>query len=129
MKQRYSRQREEILTLLRSVKNHPTADWIYTQLKQTRPNLSLGTVYRNLNLLEANGLIQRLTFGPSYHHYDGDPQPHCHFCCQECGAIYDLPGYTFHHSVEEIEAETGFTISGSRLEFYGICDACKKGTQ
>lgn len=124
--QRYSRQREEILKLLKKSKNHPTADWIYTTLKQQMPDLSLGTVYRNLSLLEQNGDIQKLTFGPSFHHYDGNPEPHCHFLCSCCGNIYDLMGHDFSHMIDQIRANTDFTVSGFRLEFYGICSPCKK---
>ncbi|MGI6176429.1 MAG: Fur family transcriptional regulator [Christensenellales bacterium] len=122
MKQKHSKQREEILQLLRSVDTHPTADWIYRELKPKMPDLSLGTVYRNLSLFVKNGQIQRLTFGSSLDHFDGNPQPHAHFCCAECGHIYDVDFEGLDTLSDALH--TTHTIQGCRLEFYGICAHC-----
>ena len=85
---RYSRQRELIYEALRQTEQHPTAEMIYQWLKPANPSLSLGTVYRNLNLLADEGAIRRMAF--PVERYDAKTMPHPHFCCDQCGAVYDL---------------------------------------
>ena len=87
---RYSRQREALLTLLRSTKTHPDAEWLYTGLRKEYPNISLGTVYRNLRQLTEVGEILELCYG-STSHFDGDISPHYHMICSCCRKIYDIP--------------------------------------
>ena len=82
--QRMTRQKKIILDILRSVKTHPTAEWIYQEARQQIPGLSLGTVYRNLNLLRDNGEIMELNYGSSQSHFDGTAANHYHFQCREC---------------------------------------------
>ena len=87
---RYSKQRELILLNLQSRSDHPTAEMIYQDLKSQHPNLSLGTVYRNLNQLCENHQILKLDIGGPMVRYDGNIQPHIHFICDQCGKIYDI---------------------------------------
>lgn len=86
----YSRQREAVLNVLCSTKSHPTAAWIYEQVRQQIPNISLGTVYRNLSGLAEDGTIKKLSFGDASVHFDGDISVHSHFYCEHCGEITDI---------------------------------------
>lgn len=124
-----SRQRDAILSLLRSVDTHPTADWLYTQLKQTMPELSLGTVYRNLAFLVDAGEIMELTYGSNVHRYDGNAKNHYHFVCERCKNVKDIPISVKHGLEAEVSVVTGFETTGHRLEFFGVCDDCKKAAQ
>lgn len=118
-----SKQREAILKELCSRCDHPTADELYTQLRKELPSISLGTVYRNLSLLNNEGLIRKLACGTA-DHFDGNPNPHYHFCCNHCGRVYDLDMPV--HSDLEAEAakHTDFTIESHSLIFYGKCRNC-----
>ena len=89
MIQRYSKQRETLLQYLRSVTCHPTAETVYLQVRKEIPNISLGTVYRNLNQLAEEGTILRLTANNGADYYDGFIQPHLHILCTRCGKIDD----------------------------------------
>ena len=86
----YSRQREAVLNVLCSTTSHPTAAWIYEQVKLEIPNISLGTVYRNLSGLCEDGTIKKLSFGDASVHFDGDTTVHSHFYCEHCGEITDI---------------------------------------
>jgi Fe2+ or Zn2+ uptake regulation protein len=123
-----SRQRDLILGILRSARCHPTADWIYEKARKEMPNISLGTVYRNLNLLRDEGKIQELCFGRNMNRYDGDLRDHYHVRCVVCGSVEDVPHISPRASVGEIEQLTGYKIHSHRLEFSGVCPACHKNT-
>ena len=124
---KYSRQREAIKEFLMTRKDHPTADTVYSSIRQDFPNISLGTVYRNLTLLSDLGEIQRLHVGDGVDHFDADTSKHYHFICQKCGAVIDLKL----DSLDYINnlAGVGFDgqIAGSITYFYGLCgDCCKQ---
>ena len=87
---KYSRQRESIKEYLMSTKEHPTADMVYLHVKQEFPNISLGTVYRNLNLLADIGEIIKISTLNGGDRFDGTTTPHYHFFCTDCGAVLDL---------------------------------------
>ena len=87
---KYSRQREAIKCFLMTRKDHPTADVVYHSLRADFPNISLGTVYRNLTLLADLGEIARLRLGDGVDHFDADTSRHYHFICSECGSVLDL---------------------------------------
>ena len=123
---RNSRQRERILSLLASTDNHPTASWIYDELKKEISKLSLGTVYRNLNILSEKGIIRRFNFGSTFDRYDADVTPHYHFCCEKCGIFIDLATPVNERLNREVEKTSGFKIKRHRIEFYGLCDKCLK---
>ena len=90
-KLRYSHQREMIYNYLLSTKEHPSAEMIYDELKKDEPTLSLGTVYRNLKLLEELGMVKKVTTLNNVERYDACCEDHVHFVCEECGMILDLP--------------------------------------
>ena len=119
-----SKQRELIKAFLMGRKDHPTADVIYMNVRQQNPNISLGTVYRNLTLLADIGEIQRLHLGDGVDHFDADISPHYHFVCSECGSVIDLEMQSI-ESINDI-AGAGFDgkIAGHMTYFYGICGTC-----
>ena len=87
---KYSRQREAIKTFLAGRYDHPTAETVYLGIKEDFPNISLGTVYRNLSLLSDIGEIQKLSTGIGPDRFDGNPALHYHFICKHCGSVLDL---------------------------------------
>ena len=119
-----SKQRDMIKAFLMGRKDHPTADVIYMNVRQQNPNISLGTVYRNLTLLADIGEIQRLRVGDGVDHFDADISPHYHFVCTECGSVIDLEMESI-ESINEI-ASAGFDgkITGHVTYFYGSCATC-----
>ena len=121
---KYSKQREAIHDFLKTRKDHPTAEMVYTSLKPDHPNLSLGTVYRNLSLLADLGEISRFRVGDGTDHFDYDTSPHYHFVCSECGSVIDLEM----ESIDQIENIAGMNfdgkIYGHMTYFYGKCGTC-----
>ena len=85
-----SRQREAIRQCLTGRYDHPTAETVYMSIKDEFPNISLGTVYRNLSLLSDLGEVQKITVSGGPDRFDGNPAPHYHFSCRECGCVMDL---------------------------------------
>ena len=117
---RYSRQREAVLLELSSVTSHPTADEIYEMTKKTIPNISLGTVYRNLNNLEKEGKILKFIINGK-EHFDANINPHIHLCCEKCGGIKDVFDETA--SVQaEIKKINSFIINNIIIN--GVCNEC-----
>ncbi|MGM0472246.1 MAG: Fur family transcriptional regulator [Bacillota bacterium] len=125
-KRRMTKQRKKILEVLRSTNSHPTADWIYEQVKKEIPNISLGTVYRNLNVLEEMGEIMELDYSSSHSHFDGNPENHYHFNCLECGKICDVDESVYSDLNQNVEDEMDCEVSYHRLEFFGTCSECKE---
>jgi len=122
---RMTEQRALILRILRSTKSHPTADWIYQEARKSMPNISLGTVYRNLRVLSEAGEIMELDFGSGYSRYDGNPDNHYHFECRKCGKMYDVDLDLVNHLDNLVAEALGAVIEEHRLEFYGICRECR----
>lgn len=122
---KYSKQRDALLTLLKSTHSHPSADWLYTELKKEFPNISLGTVYRNLALLAENGSILKIATSSQKEHFDGFTHPHCHFVCSSCDCIYDVDLADTGLLDEAVEQNLGATVDSHSLVFYGICSECK----
>lgn len=122
---KYSRQRESIKNFLISRYDHPTAETVYLNIKESFPNISLGTVYRNLNLLAEIGEIQKLSTGIGPDRFDGNPCPHYHFICNQCGSVLDLDVNGLEHI--NILAGQNFDgeIEGHITYFYGKCPQCK----
>lgn len=122
---KYSRQRESIKDFLMTTKEHPTADTVYMNVRKEYPNISLGTVYRNLTLLADMGEIVRLHLGDGTDHFDACTKPHYHFVCTECGKVSDLQLETV-DSINEI-AGINFDgrIHGHVTYFYGKCGSCQ----
>lgn len=123
---KYSRQRESIKDFLMTQTTHPTADVVYENMKQIYPNISLGTVYRNLSLLADLGEIQKLSSLGGADRYDGRTTPHCHFICSECGSIMDLDIDAVDTLVTEAEEQFSGKITGYSARFFGLCEDCLK---
>ncbi|NLP34232.1 MAG: transcriptional repressor [Clostridiales bacterium] len=124
---KYSRQREAIKEYLAKTKEHPTADTVYMHIREQYPNISLGTVYRNLNLLVSQGEIIKINCNDSSDRFDGNPEPHYHFICNECNRVMDLEMESIDH-INKI-AGAGFEgkIEGNVTFFHGLCPDCNKG--
>jgi len=99
---RKTKQRDLILKVLRSTDTHPTADWIYEQVKKEMPNISLGTVYRNLGKLAKSGEITELSFGSKYSRFDGNADDHYHFICTSCEKVIDIKGCPVDKDLEKV---------------------------
>lgn len=121
---RYSRQRELIYETLKCSNQHPTAEMLYSWLKPENPTLSLGTVYRNLNLLADEGAITRMAF--PVERYDAKVEPHSHFRCMVCGGVYDLELPYDRHLDDAALLASGHDISRHELIFHGSCCNCKQ---
>ncbi len=121
---RMTRQRSIILEELRSVDSHPSADEIYEMVRKRLPRISLGTVYRNLEILCELGEIQKLEAGGILKRFDGNPKLHYHIRCIGCGRVVDAPVNPLIHAGEAIHAATDYKIIGHRFEFLGVCPAC-----
>lgn len=123
---KHSRQREMIKAFLMTRKDHPTADVVYMNVRQQNPNISLGTVYRNLTLLADIGEIRRLRVGDGVDHFDADTSPHYHFVCSECGCVSDLEMDSIEEITEIAGANFDGYIAGHITYFYGTCGKCMK---
>ena len=118
----YSRQREAILQVLRSTDTHPTAAAVYEEVRKIIPNISLGTVYRNLAVLSADGTVLSLSVGDGYEHFDGDASPHAHLHCKKCGRIFDAR--LEHDYLADIAEDNGFESETTVYMVYGVCGEC-----
>lgn len=126
-KARNTRQRQLILEVLKDTKSHPTADWLYQRVREQMPNVSLGTVYRNLGVLKEQQVIQELRHAGNQSRYDGNPHPHYHFFCTDCGRVDDVTLDYTEEAEKWIEDQMpGYDIKGHNTEFYGICPDCKQ---
>ena len=124
---RYSKKREAILSARRGTKSHPSAEWVYQTLKPTHPDLSLGTVYRNLALFRQQGVIQSVGVVNGQERFDADTSLHHHFVCERCGSVLDLD---FRQEQEDswdqaVSEQYGFKTLRHELIFYGICKTCQ----
>ena len=122
---RKSKQREAIIKVVKGTTSHPTADWVYEQVRKELPNISLGTVYRNLNLLQREGEILELNFGNTLSRFDGNTRNHYHFRCEGCGRIFDVDEPVHKEMEKGVAQKTGFKVFNHRLEFRGLCKDCQ----
>lgn len=122
---KYSRQRESIKNYLHNREDHPTADMVYSSIREQFPNISLGTVYRNLSLLVELGEIQKITTEGA-DRFDARVAPHSHFVCRQCGSVLDVM-IPLDNPAEEVNRcwDQG-EIEECRMDFFGICNHCKK---
>ncbi len=122
---KHSRQRDSILENLMTRKDHPTADMVYSDMRKSYPNISLGTVYRNLSLLTETGEITRLPGINGADRYDGHNEPHDHFICRCCGAVIDLEPVDTADLTRQVSSRfTGGRIESCNISFFGICGCC-----
>ena len=123
-KVRMTRQRRVILEELRKHNDHPTADMIYERVRKRLPHVSLGTIYRNLEVLSSLGEIQTLEMSGAQKRFDGIAQKHYHIRCIHCGSVDDAPIAPLNRLEDALYGSTVYTIIGHRLEFIGLCPAC-----
>jgi len=121
---KYSRQREAICQFLSTRTDHPTAETIYASLRADMPNISLGTVYRNLSLLADTGQIQKLSGSGTSDRFDPNPAPHYHFHCECCGCVEDIPMTSMDSLNQLAQAHIGGKIRSHTLMFHGTCSSC-----
>ncbi|MBR9981320.1 MAG: transcriptional repressor [Desulfatitalea sp.] len=124
-----TRQRRVILEELRRENAHPTADMLYEMVRLRLPHVSLGTVYRNLEILTALGEIQTLEISGSQKRYDGIPHKHYHIRCIHCGRMDDAPIAPLNRLEDTLYGSTVYTIIGHRLEFLGLCPECSRNDE
>lgn len=124
---RMTKQRRVILEELRMFHTHPTADEIYERVRTKLPHVSLGTVYRNLELLSRSGVIRKLEIGGQQMRFDGELNKHQHIRCIRCGRIDDLRGDPLPTECDrDVLASTGYELIERHVEFLGICPACRE---
>lgn len=119
-----TKQKKTILEILKNTKTHPTADWIYQEARKVLPDISLGTVYRNLRVLKEQNEILELKYGSAFSRYDGNCENHYHFVCKDCGRVIDVDMDVLYELDEKIEKTKGVIVYYHRLEFYGTCSSC-----
>ena len=126
-RENFSRKREAILQKIRGSHIHPTAEWVYQELQNEYPDLSLGTVYRNLTRFKEDGTIRSLGVINGQEHFDGELNAHDHFLCVECGQILDLARPAFlEESIEHLEKTGNLVVRSYDLLLRGTCPACCK---
>lgn len=124
---RSSKQRDLIVEIVRLLKSHPSAEEVYYVAKGTMPNISLGTVYRNLRLLASEGTIREVQFETGPMRFDGMVEDHEHFVCQQCGTVLDIPPTPALRHAQFAHPELrNAQVTGYSLSYYGICPSCKK---
>jgi Fur family transcriptional regulator, ferric uptake regulator len=117
--------RRIILEEIMNLDSHPTADEVYEIVRKRLPKVSLGTIYRNLDILSGKGLIQKLEVGGSQRRFDGNTGNHYHLRCTECGQVIDLTTKPLKEIEKTISQLADWDILGHRLELIGICLSCK----
>jgi Fur family ferric uptake transcriptional regulator len=122
---RMTKQRRVILDELRKLKSHPSADEVYRRVRRFLPRISLGTVYRNLEVLSQEGVVQKVELGGPQRRYDGDITTHYHVRCIECGRVEDAPVKPTKSVEERLRRLSDYEILGHRVEFIGLCPKCK----
>ena len=123
---RNTKKRSAILECIQGTTCHPTADWVFRQLKPAIPDLSLGTVYRNLSRFKEQGQIVSLGTVKGVERFDGNTAPHVHFVCSECGGVLDLQGVAVPAELQSAVANTtGGEVTGCQLTFTGVCMGCQ----
>jgi Fur family ferric uptake transcriptional regulator len=126
---RMTRQRRVILEELAKLKTHPTADELYRIVRRRVRRISLSTVYRNLDILARAGTIHKIDMAGAQARFDGDVSRHYHLRCTKCGRVDDSPAGPLPMIDEAARQITSYEIVGHRLEFLGICPACKSACE
>ena len=126
---RGSKQRDTILRVVKNSKDHPRADWVYDEVRREIPNISMGTVYRNLKTLAKSGDIRQLELADGTSRFDGNTDSHYHFRCEKCGQIFDLDEPVDRSIGERVAKNTGLKIFRQRMELIGLCNACQAKAQ
>ena len=125
---RMTRQRRVILDQMQSTDEHLDADEIYQRVRLELPRISMGTVYRNIEILSRAGLIKRLDLGGRRKLYDGGVHHHYHVQCSECGEVSDISAESFRQLESLARSGSDYKILGHDLRFEGLCPKCQKST-
>lgn len=125
---KFSRQRESIIENLKHRYDHPTADMVYSDIREIYPNVSLGTVYRNLSLLAQEDQIQKLITEDGVLHFDYNVNPHDHFVCRNCGAMSDLNNLQSDDVLLQARAQCKGYVEKCVVTCYGLCEKCNTET-
>ncbi|MCK4539143.1 MAG: transcriptional repressor [Candidatus Krumholzibacteria bacterium] len=124
---RMTRQRRIILDDIRKNRIHPTADEVYKSVRKRLPRISLGTVYRNLDLLARTGEIRKISIAGKQMRFDGDKSDHMHITCVRCGKLTDIPDDPRYCDVcRETLADSGFVLQSVSVELFGVCPDCRE---
>ena len=124
---RYSAKREAILQLIQSTKTHPSAEWVFQQLKPQFPDLSLGTVYRNLAAFRQDGTLTSVGVVNGQERFDAETAPHTHFICGSCGQVCDMFDLIVPEELVKAPSQKeGVRVDHYQLTFQGVCKNCLK---
>lgn len=123
-----TRQKEAILKVLRSTISHPTADQIYDAVRREIPNISKGTIYRNLRVLQEEGTVTELNLDGTVSRFEVKQSRHYHFKCEKCGRVFDLDEPVNTELDEKVAKKTGFKVTHHQMEFRGLCKDCQAPT-
>ena len=121
---KHSQKRDAIYKELASLKTHPSAEELYSRLKANMPDLSLGTVYRNLSVFRGEGLAVSIASVGGEERYDADTSEHSHFICENCGAVFDVDSGDDFGDLEYVSGKYGVKAVRRRLIYYGKCAKC-----
>ncbi len=122
----YSKQREIIFDTLQENVVHPTAEYLYTKIKEKDPKISLATLYRNLNQLAENGIIKKIDGLENSSHFDHNTHEHYHFICKKCKRVFDIDADVAPELIRKTEELTDFVIENHDIVFSGICKDCRQ---
>lgn len=123
--EKYSKQREEVFNYIKESKSHLSAEDVYMGLKLKNPNISRGTVYRNLNLLVDKGLVNKISNSGAPDKFDFAGYEHSHAICKQCGEVFDIEALLDDKTKEIIKSQTGLEDFSNDFTVYGICKICK----
>jgi Fur family peroxide stress response transcriptional regulator len=123
---RMTNQRLEIISFLQSTHEHPTAEKIYIEVRKKLPKISLGTIYRNLEVLANKGMVVKLCLGEDKDRYDGDTNSHYHFFCNQCRRIIDIIMPDAEQLKDRVEGQLSSKVESTDILFRGVCDFCQK---
>lgn len=120
------RKRSAILTCLRQSKEHPSAEMVHASLRDSHPDISLATVYRNLAWFRSQGMIQSLGAVEGTERFDACTEPHAHFICTNCGSVMDFPQVPLpYEQGREAGAAAGYQVLNCQLVYTGLCQNCR----
>ncbi len=126
---KHSRKREAVLEKIRATTSHPSAVWVYEELRKDIPDLSLGTVYRNISVFKDEGLIISVGVVNGQERFDGNIFEHTHFICVDCGEVLDVEADLDESFNAKVEADNSVDVLYRQLTFYGRCVKCKNKPQ
>ena len=125
---RNTAQRAAVLRAVEMVHTHPNVEEVYRTVRKKMPNISLGTVYRNLHLLAEEGKLREVQFLGDVLRYDAMTEPHEHFYCRACRRVWDLDSSLPETVLRATERKTHGSIERYALDYYGLCSHCRKST-